>query len=61
MAVGLVRVAGAIVMLIASAIVAEAAQQHAPLTDQQLKAQVEHRLLDLESMHTPIEVCHVRC
>lgn len=46
MANRLVRVAQALVMLIASAIVAEAAQQHVPLTDQQIKAQVEHRLLD---------------
>jgi hypothetical protein len=33
-------------MLVASAIVAEAAQQHVRLTDQQIKAQVEHRLID---------------
>jgi hyperosmotically inducible protein len=46
MAILLVRVPHIIVMLVASAIVAEAAQQHVPLTDQQIKAQVEHRLID---------------
>jgi hyperosmotically inducible protein len=46
MAVRLVRVAQAVLVVMASAIVAEAAQQHIPLTDQQIKAQVEHRLLD---------------
>jgi osmotically-inducible protein OsmY len=39
-------VAQAIVLLAATAIVAGAAQQHVSLTDQQIKAQVEHRLLD---------------
>jgi osmotically-inducible protein OsmY len=46
MAASIVRVTWAIAMLTAFAIVAEAAQQHAQLTDQQIKAQVEHRLLD---------------
>jgi osmotically-inducible protein OsmY len=42
----LVRVPHIIVMLVAFALLAEAAQQHVPLTDQQIKAQVEHRLVD---------------
>jgi hypothetical protein len=46
MAARLVRVVRVLLMLVASAIVAEAAQQHVRLTDQQIKAQVEHRLID---------------
>jgi osmotically-inducible protein OsmY len=40
------RLAQAALMLLASAVFAQAAQQHVPLTDQQIKAHVEHRLLD---------------
>lgn len=46
MTVRRVRVAWATVMVVASVIVAEAAQQHVPLTDPQIQAQVEHRLVD---------------
>jgi hyperosmotically inducible protein len=46
MAARLVCVAQVIVLLAATVIVAEAAQQHVPLPDEQIKAQVEHRLLD---------------
>jgi osmotically-inducible protein OsmY len=45
-------------MLTASAIVAEAAQQHVPLTDQQIKAQVEHRLLDHDIRGVVVTVDH---
>jgi osmotically-inducible protein OsmY len=46
MAARLLCVAQAIVLLAATTIVAEAGEQHVSLTDQQIKLQVEHRLLD---------------
>jgi osmotically-inducible protein OsmY len=46
MAARLLCVTQAIVLAAATTIVAEAAQQHVSLPDQQIKAQVEHRLLD---------------
>jgi hypothetical protein len=64
MAARIVRVTWAIAMLTAFAIIAEAAQQHAQLTDQQISVENKLRLESPEGRRcnaTAKGVCHVRC